>query len=520
MRCLTTSVTPEEDRCTRTNESSARGQKTPGVCGSYQCVYVEQTARSRKRRVFFFLSESLFNDSVAVAMRLTSSCVALAFLLLLHCRHFGDVLGQKSDSALTVVETTEEGEVTHGDEEEQVKIEEDEDLEVVQATEQWQTLKPGQAVPAGSHVRLNLQTGQREVRLGEEQLKYRTQEHREREATQSMFSPDELKRAMKKLKEDLNPVSKDQQDSVASKFRPLEELKRDMAQLDLLVETDTRIMRRLLDQFNSSNSTTEQRLSILQELEYLVHQVDNAQTLCSMGGLQFILEGLNSSDFRLQENSAFVLGSALASNPVVQVKAVESGALQMLLTVLATAQPLQVKKKVLFAVASLLRHFPYAQHHFLSHGGLQILSELFRADGGGILRTRIVTMLYDMISEKELISQAGLDEVLDASHEERVRQYSKVPLQGELLEKGWCNLVPQLLESTEHDYREKALRALLAMAPVCLDEYRSDGSLLGSLLSLRDQYQDMVQSEMILGEENGYYEEIVQLIDALQVKIK
>uniref|UniRef100_A0A3B5BE72 Nucleotide exchange factor SIL1 n=1 Tax=Stegastes partitus TaxID=144197 RepID=A0A3B5BE72_9TELE len=327
---------------------------------------------------------------------------------------------------------------------------------------------------------------------------------------------------MKKMKEDLNLASKDadHQDSVASKYRPLEELKKDMAQLDLLVETDFQIMRRLLDQFNSSNSTTEQRLGILLELEYMVHQVDNAQTLCSMGGLQFILEGLNSSDFRFQERSAFVLGSASASNPVVQVKAVESGALQTLLTTLATAQPLNVKKKVLFAVASLLRHFPYAQHHFLSHGGLQVLSELFRADGGGILRTRIVTMLYDMISEKELISQAGLDPVLDASHEERVRQYSKVSLQGQLLEKGWCSLVPQLLESTEHDYREKALRALLAMAPVCLDHYRSDGALLGSLLYLRDQYQEMVQSEMILGEENSYFAEIIELIDALQVKMK
>lgn len=56
--------------------------------------------------------------------------------------------------------------------------------------------------------------------------------------------------------------------------------------------------------------------------------------------------------------------------------------------------------QVLFALASLLRHFPYAQSHFLSHGGLQVLSELFRADEGGVLRTRIVTMLYDMISEK------------------------------------------------------------------------------------------------------------------------
>ena len=88
-------------------------------------------------------------------------------------------------------------------------LSEEEDLEVFQPTEHWQTLKPGkvvrdildiwmfewfqyewtstkslnvlhpgQAVPAGSHVRLNLQTGQREVRLGEEQIKYWTHKHR------------------------------------------------------------------------------------------------------------------------------------------------------------------------------------------------------------------------------------------------------------------------------------------------------------------------------------------------------
>ncbi|XP_039976305.1 nucleotide exchange factor SIL1 isoform X2 [Xiphias gladius] len=455
---------------------------------------------------------STFGLTETVTMKLINSsargpsftCLTLAFLLLLQCHHIASDFGQKSDSALIVVDNVGGGEGVGGDEEEEAMV----NLKVVQPIEQWQTLKPGQAVPAGSHVRLNLQTGQREVRLGEEQLKYWKQEHREREGTQSSFTPDELKQAMKKIKEDLNT------------YCPLEELKTDMAQLDLIVETDVQIMRRLLDQLNSSNSTAEQRLNILLELEYLVHQVDNAQTLCSMGGLQFILEGLNSSDFRLQESSAFVLGSALTSNPVVQVKALESGALRMLLTILATAQPFRVKKKVLFAVASLIRHFPYAQHNFLSHGGLQVLSELFRADGGRVLQTRIVTMLYDMISQKELISQAGLDPVLDASHEERVRQYSQVSLEGELLEKGWCSLVPQLLESTEHDYREKALRALLVMAPMCLDKYRSDSSLLGSLLSLRDQYLEMVQSEMILGEENGYFAEIVELIDALQVKMK
>lgn len=60
-----------------------------------------------------------------------------------------------------------------------------------------------------------------------------------------------------------------------------------------------------------------------------------------------------------------------------------------------------------------------------------------------------------LVFHQELISQSGLEAVQDPSHEERLRQYSKVSLKDELMEKGWCNLVPQLLQSTEHDYREK-----------------------------------------------------------------
>lgn len=56
--------------------------------------------------------------------------------------------------------------------------------------------------------------------------------------------------------------------------------------------------------------------------------------------------------------------------------------------------------QALFAVASLLRHCPFAQSHFLKLGGLQVLGDIFRSSGGGALRVRIVTILYDMINEK------------------------------------------------------------------------------------------------------------------------
>lgn len=81
-----------------------------------------------------------------------------------------------------------------------------------------------------------------------------------------------------------------------------------------------------------------------------------------------MINGLNSTEPLVKEYAAFVLGAAFSSNPKVQVEAIEGGALQKLLVILATEQPLTAKKKVLFALCSLLRHFPYAQQQFLKLG--------------------------------------------------------------------------------------------------------------------------------------------------------
>ncbi|CAL8327605.1 unnamed protein product [Gadus morhua 'NCC'] len=230
----------------------------------------------------------------------------VAFLILLQSYQIVQGHVEKSSSALIVVDEGGDEEATVGDE-----FSDEEDLEVFQPTDHWQTIKPGQAVPRGSHVRLHLQTGHRDVRLGAEQMRGEEQRRdRPHEASQSYWSAEELKLKLKKMK-DSSPRSGAAYQQDQNKFRSIEDLRKDLATLNLLVETDFQVIKRLLDQLNRTSST-EQRLQILLELEYLVHQVDNAQTLCSMGGLQLLLGGLNSSDFRLQDRSAFVLGSALA----------------------------------------------------------------------------------------------------------------------------------------------------------------------------------------------------------------
>eukprot|EP00073_Rattus_norvegicus_P054002 XP_017456395.1 PREDICTED: nucleotide exchange factor SIL1 isoform X2 [Rattus norvegicus] len=281
-------------------------------------------------------------------------------------------------------------------------------LEVLNPTQEWQALQPGQAVPAGSHVRMNLQTGVNEVKLQQED-KFQSnwkgfKRGRRLDINTNTYTSQDLKSALAKFKEGTEMEnSKDElarQATVKQLFRPIEELKKEFDELNVVLETDMQIMVRLINKFNSSSSSLEEKVAALFDLEYYVHQMDNAQDLLSFGGLQVVINGLNSTEPLVKEYAAFVLGAAFSSNPKVQVEAIEGGALQKLLVILATEQPLPAKKKVLFALCSLLRHFPYAQQQFLKLGGLQVLRSLVQEKSAKVLAVRVVTLLYDLVTEK------------------------------------------------------------------------------------------------------------------------
>ncbi|KAM9064742.1 nucleotide exchange factor SIL1 isoform 3-T4 [Sarcophilus harrisii] len=391
-----------------------------------------------------------------------------------------------------------------------------EDLKVFYPTNQWQTLQPDQAVPAGSHVRLNLQTGEREVKLSDEE-KYQNN-LKEQKKGQRLdlnthgFTTQDLKSALEKFKEGAGAEKEDKarQEEVRQRFRPIEDLKKDFEALNVVIESDLQIMVRLINQFNSSSTTLEEKIMALYDLEYYVHQMDNARDLLSFGGLQVVINGLNSTEDLVKEYSAFVLGAAFSSNPKVQVEAIEGGALQKLLVILATDHPLAVKKKVLFALSSLLRHFPYAQQQFLKLGGLHVLRSLVHEKGMEVLAVRVVTLLYDLVTEKMLVETAEQDQ---GPPEEKVQQYRQVELLPGLQEQGWCGIVAGLLGLPEHDMREKVLRTLGALLAPCRERYRRDTLLSSMLRGLRDEYQELAALELQDGEENGYFQEMLGTIN-------
>ncbi|NWR12286.1 SIL1 factor, partial [Paradoxornis webbianus] len=150
-----------------------------------------------------------------------------------------------------------------------------------------------QAVAAGSHVRLNLQTGEREAKLPDrENGESDTREERRRkryrcsrhwigwavDVDANSFTSEELKKALAKMKESEKAERKVsflflKQCTVRKKFRPIEQLKEEFEKLNMKIETDYEIMVKLISKFNSSASTLDEKVAALYDLEYYVHQV-------------------------------------------------------------------------------------------------------------------------------------------------------------------------------------------------------------------------------------------------------
>ncbi|XP_037657425.1 nucleotide exchange factor SIL1 isoform X1 [Choloepus didactylus] len=425
--------------------------------------------------------------------------------------------------------TNPEESSTKETERKETKAEEELDTEVLEVfhpTHEWQALRPGQAVPAGSHVRLHLQTGAREVKLqNEDKFQNNLKEVKKGkrlDIKSNTYTSQDLKSALAKFKEgavmESSKEDKARQAEVKRLFRPIEELKKDFDELNVVIETDMQIMVRLINKFNSSTSSLEEKIAALFDLEYYVHQMDNAQDLLSFGGLQVVINGLNGTEPLVKEYAAFVLGAAFSSNPKVQVEAIEGGALQKLLVILATEQPLTVKKKVLFALCSLLRHFPYAQQQFLKLGGLQVLRSLVQKKGMEVLAVRVVTLLYDLVTEKMFAEEEAV--LTHDTSPEKLQQYRQVHLLPGLREQGWCEITANLLALPEHNAREKVLQTLDAFLVTCRDHYRQNSQLGRTLASLQAEYQALAALELQDGEDEGYFQELLGSINSLLQELR
>ena len=96
------------------------------------------------------------------------------------------------------------------------------------------------------------------------------------------------------------------------KFRSIEEIRMELEdQMGVKVKSDAQIMKIRVDLLKAENSTKEEQSVALNDLEYYVHQIDNAVDLEKMHGLEVVIDYLNHSNVELQEKAAKVIGAAV-----------------------------------------------------------------------------------------------------------------------------------------------------------------------------------------------------------------
>lgn len=387
-------------------------------------------------------------------------------------------------------------------------------------TKEWQKIKPGQAIPRGLHVRLNIQTGEREARLLQEEnsdgqdTSSPVTAEQEKNHLHDHYTLEELKRAVKEMKSekfesvDMETLRK------KHNFRSYEELKKDMESINANIKTDAEIVTELVQKFTSLSPTHEDVRPVLEQLEYYLHQIDNALLFCDLGAMSTLLKCLNNSLEEVRSEAALVLGSALQSNPKVQVAALENGAMHELLRILAVDPSMKVRKRAMYGLSTMIRHFPFAQKRFLELGGLSVLTKLFDDKSTEHLKVRAASLMADLVKEKNKNAE-HLNEN-DSAQKERMRQYGEVALLETLVESGWCDLVNSLLHVQEHGSREQILVAVDTMLPPCRSTFLTSVPIFQKL---RHEYVDLLTEQVKEMEDDdqddGFFQSMLNTLDSV-----
>lgn len=306
---------------------------------------------------------------------------------------------------------------------------------------------------------------------------------------------DKLKISLSDLKQSLKNIKNEAKENIKGNYRSYEELKKDFEELNVKPKSELEVLRELIEKHTDIVSRKEvdeeEILTILEDLEYLVHQYDNANEFISLNGLkEVVYRNLNSSNTEIKRESLKLLGASIQNNAMVKIHALDSGSIDILLRMIVLENDPSVKYRALFALGGLLRSFPFAQLKFLENAGLSVFFKLFDLENLKI-QLKTLTIINDLLQEE-----------VDARHDnnkEKASQYENVNFREHLLKNNYCNVLNKLLvnsvsiDSNDHDIIEKCLLALYTVIDDCNTSLTNKSKDI--VLSLRNLYKKLSEKE-------------------------
>ncbi|XP_053964215.1 nucleotide exchange factor Sil1 [Anastrepha ludens] len=403
-----------------------------------------------------------------------------------------------------------------------------------EATNEWQEIKEGQEIPAGLHVRINLQTKKKEAKLYEPEKDDHKHSalsnvveneaktnHKEAAKPASKISKT-LSEALKSLpKERLSiDYSPEQLEQIKRDFKTYSELKKSFSELKDKFKTDAELITQLLNEYKNLSKEHElslkpqtklaTKLRILEDLDYLVHQIDNALWFIDEGGLEQILLPLvvNETNIDLRIKAVRVLGAVTLNNPKAQIKAFELNFGSHLTQILVSSTVTEELSATLYALGSLLRKFPLALQKILSTSGTQALITVLAKECELKVKAKAITLISDIIVEKNLV----LSNYSDSDNPLAAAQYADLNISEWLQSNAFCETVDRLISTNlyelldQPDSAEYFVIGLESSEKICKSVWSTSPQLRHTLLTIKNRY---------MHSQNEFRIEVAQMIERL-----
>ncbi|KAH8232391.1 hypothetical protein KR032_005356 [Drosophila birchii] len=362
------------------------------------------------------------------------------------------------------------------------------------ATKEWQVIAEGQAIPKGLHVRINLQTGLKEAKLLDESERGTAlQSQQEGQAAAAAdeneplsldYKPDIIEESLRRVKE---------------KKKSYAELRKAYKEFQKNFRTDGELIVQLIDQYRNFSKTpleseVRSKLDSLENLEYLLHQIDNALLFIDNGGLDDVLLPIvvNDTNTGLRISAMRVLGSLASNNPKAQIKVFEKNFGSHLAQILTSSNNAGEISAALHAFGALLRKFPLAQQRILSTSGTQALIKVLQSPDVELRsKSKVVTLISDLVQEKRFVLETSKDAPDAAS---TMAQYVLLEFQPWLQTHGYCLAVDSVLAKDylhlleQPEIVEQFATALETTEDLCSASWSQSSGLRHALLTVRNRY--------------------------------
>ncbi|XP_055377913.1 nucleotide exchange factor Sil1, partial [Condylostylus longicornis] len=333
-------------------------------------------------------------------------------------------------------------------------------------TKDWQVIKEGQSIPAGLHVRLNLETGVREAKLLddseiENEEKKNTElnivpddsqnksEEEEDPITISKYLEDAIKQA-NESPEQIEYISQETEERIKKTYKDYKQLKKDYAEMKSSFKTEMEFITELLEEFNNTKDKeylSSNIISLLQDFNYLVDQIDNAVWFIDSGGLNNVILPMvvNQTYLPYRVASLRLLGTLTQNNPKAQIKVYENNFGSYIVNVLLQSSDSDELSTAVYAFGSLLRKFPLAQKEILSQSGTKALISLLQKDIDLKIKSKVLTLIGDLLVDKENVLQLNESNSIDL---DKINQYAEVNLLQWLNDNEYCLTITEFINKS------------------------------------------------------------------------